>query len=726
VLLAFVVVAVAAASTSLEASVADEVIAAPKVSMLGEADPDEAAADDAARAKAAAAAKEKPDSLDEKVTADAMHASVQQSLVEEEKLYSLMSYNFRKGASGPYSYVDYYVRHMNRAMMVSTINGPMDRQDSTFKVVHALCEPGQGSCPAANEGSTGCISLESTNFPGFFLSATDSQPVKMLKADGSGGFNLRASFCIQAGLADGEAVSLEFLGKKGTFLRHSGYSLFACSAGDEGECVASSRKDDFNADATFFLKPGLFMGRCGGPDAPTTCTCFPGFLGDDCTLTCPGRDRVGTVVTVCSGQGDCTMADDGTAECKCQPGFLGRKCNLLCPRDENENLCSGHGQCAVNDKFEPVCNCDTGFMGDTCEFECPGRGEAPGTYCTGHGTCFVKDADPAAKQPKRAECTCSAGFKGFTCEEECPRDSEGTICGGHGTCVLKDEKAECMCMYGWRGDDCTKQCPRNEQGSVCGGNGFCKLDEESGEAKCTCKDGYGGNTCVIGCPGAKDGVPCSDNGDCEFDVEARTAKCTCKKTHMGENCQYRCPMDPHSDLACGGDDRGQCVADKDALPDETRCDCKEPYVGATCHVQCPMFQGEICGGNGECFIKTTGKTQIGICKCDVGFIGNECSEKCPATEDGTICSGHGNCELNTANRAVCTCDDGFVNQDCGERVCRTEGGMFSKETDQCTCATGEVCCEKETLRLAQMMKDTLAKEKTHQTKEAQKTLLQDL
>merc|ERR1711998_373620 len=156
--------------------------------------------------------------------------------------------------------------------------------------------------------------------------------------------------------------------------------------------------------------------------------------------------------------------------------------------------------------------------------------------------------------------TCSAGFKGFTCEEECPRDSEGTICGGHGTCVLKDEKAECMCMYGWRGDDCTKQCPRNEQGSVCGGNGFRKLDEESGEAKCTCKDGYGGNTCVIGCPGAKDGVPCSDNGDCEFDVEARTAKCTCKKTHMGENCQYRCPMDPHSDLACGGDDRGQCVA----------------------------------------------------------------------------------------------------------------------------------------------------------------------
>jgi len=686
----------------------------PEVKLGDAADPDkEAAAADEARKKAAAAKTEKKDSLDEVVPADKMHQGVKQTLVEEEKLYSLMSYNFRKGAKGQYSYVDYYVRHMNRATMISTVNGPMDRQDSTFKVLHALCEPGQGKCPPANKGSTGCVSLESTNFPGFFLSATDKQAVKLLKADGSEGFNLRASFCIQPGLADKEAISFEFLGKEGQFMRHSGYSLFGCKEDDKDECAASSRKDDFKADATFFLKAGLFMGRCGGPDATTKCTCFPGFLGDDCTLTCPGRERKGQVVKVCTGQGDCTVAEDGTAECKCQQGFLGRKCNLLCPRDKNENLCSGHGQCAVNDKFEPVCRCDKGFMGDICEFECPGRGK--GEYCNGHGSCFIKEADLAKKQPKRAECACAAGWKGFQCEQECPKDGAGTICGGHGTCILKDEKAECTCLYGWRGKDCTKPCPRNERGAVCNNKGKCAVDPKTKDAKCTCESGYGGGSCTITCPGVlKTGAPCAGNGDCEFDLEKKTARCECKKTHMGAACEWRCPMDAHSDLQCGGDNRGTCVKDEAALPDKTRCDCKEPYVGNTCHVECPTHRGKICAGQGECFMKTAGKIQTGICKCDVGFIGQRCQEKCPANKEGVTCSGHGTCSMSEANRAQCKCDDGWVRRNCEMRVCRTEGGVFNKETEQCTCPQGEVCCTQETRRLAKMMTVMLEKEKSHQ------------
>jgi hypothetical protein len=438
-----------------------------------------------AKKKAKRKAEEPKNTMNEIVSTGVVHESVKQTLVEEEKLYSFMSYNFRKGAKGAYHYVDHYVRHMNRAMMISTINGPMDRQDSTFKVVHAMCEPGKGKCPPANKGTTGCVSLESTNFPGFFLVSTNKQAVKLEKADGSENFNLRASVCIQAGLADKEGVSLEFLGKQGTFLRHSGYSLFACTEKDKGDCIASSRKDEFKADATFFLKAGLFMGRCNGPDKTTECTCFPGFLGDDCTLTCPGRERKGQVVKVCTGQGDCKMGKEGIAVCKCQSGFLGRKCNLLCPRDKSENLCSGHGECAVNDKFEPVCNCKKGFMGKLCQYECPGRGK--NSFCSGHGSCYVKEADLAKKQPKRAECTCNTGFKGFLCDQECPKDKEGTICGGHGTCLLKDEKAMCSCLYGWRGKDCTKACPRNERGAVCSGQGFCSVDDKTQEAKCRCK-----------------------------------------------------------------------------------------------------------------------------------------------------------------------------------------------------------------------------------------------
>merc|ERR1711865_872418 len=96
---------------------------------------------DAAKKEAADLAAQPKDSLEEVVPSAKVHEAVKQTLVEEEKLYSLMSFNFRKGAEGKYAYADYYVRHMNRNVMVSTVNGPMDRQDATYKVLHALCEP---------------------------------------------------------------------------------------------------------------------------------------------------------------------------------------------------------------------------------------------------------------------------------------------------------------------------------------------------------------------------------------------------------------------------------------------------------------------------------------------------------------------------------------------------------------------------------------------------------
>merc|ERR1711998_184541 len=177
---------------------------------------------------------------------------------------------------------------------------------------------------------------------------------------------------------------------------------------------------------------------------------------------------------------------------------------------------------------------------------------------------------------------------------------------------------------------------------------------------------------------------------------------------------WRCPMDAHSSLACGGDNRGRCVRDDKALPDKTRCDCKEPYVEKTCHVKCPTFRGKICGGQGECFVKSTGKTQLGVCKCDVGFVGETCSEKCPNDKHGVTCAGHGVCQLDASKRSVCQCDDSWVGNNCASRGCNTAGGIFNKETDQCTCPQGEKCCTEETMRLASMMSKMLAKEKTHQ------------
>ena len=64
---------------------------------------------DAAKKEAADLAAQPKDSLEEVVPSAKVHEAVKQTLVEEEKLYSLMSFNFRKGAEGKYAYADYYV-----------------------------------------------------------------------------------------------------------------------------------------------------------------------------------------------------------------------------------------------------------------------------------------------------------------------------------------------------------------------------------------------------------------------------------------------------------------------------------------------------------------------------------------------------------------------------------------------------------------------------------------
>ena len=590
-------------------------------------------------------------------------------------------------------------------------------QDSTFKVLHALCKPGEGSCPLQNAGSTGCISLESVNFPGYFLSATKGMDVKLLHSDGSSGFNAKASFCIQPGLADAAAVSLEIMGSKGKFIRHSGYGIFACTSTDKGDCVKSGRSAEFNEDATFFLKPGVFLGRCAGPKESTKCTCFQGFLGDDCKegtvavtqkrpnifrsnfcspciTACPGRERTGTTVTVCGGNGDCEEDKNQKAVCKCRSGFLGQKCQLSCPRDHDDNLCSGRGQCAVDSKYQPVCNCSPGIMGNVCQYTCPGK-TAAHPACSGHGSCFVKAA--SGKEKPRAECSCSKGFKGFGCELECPKDTNGAICSAHGSCVLKKEKAVCACALGWRGNMCDQACPKDERGEICGGKGTCVTDKESGASSCKCDSGYGGTACTVGCPGMnKSGMACSGNGSCKLSGDKAT--CSCKNTHLGKACHLACPIDTHSSLPCGGLDRGECVIDP-TMSTPTKCQCKEPFVGKFCQVKCPTFRNKICGGQGECFIKTVGKAQLGVCKCQGGFVGATCAEKCPADASGNLCSGHGSCSLSSSNRAQCTCEDSWVGKACSDKVCATGGGIFNQKTKQCTCAVGEVCCSQKTMQM---------------------------
>jgi GH43 family beta-xylosidase len=103
-----------------------------------------------------------------------------------------------------YAYPDRYVRHYDfRARLEANVT---NLADSQFRLVPGLA-------------GTGTVSLESTNFPGYYLRHRNSE-VWVEKNDGSGIFTGDASFYRRAGLADGTAVSLESLNLPGSYVRN--------------------------------------------------------------------------------------------------------------------------------------------------------------------------------------------------------------------------------------------------------------------------------------------------------------------------------------------------------------------------------------------------------------------------------------------------------------------------------------------------------------------------
>lgn len=99
------------------------------------------------------------------------------------------------------------------------------------------------------------------------------------------------------------------------------------------------------------------------------CQCDGGYTGPDCgtqqgsTVGCPkGWDDGENTLAPCSGvaKGTCSTA---TGTCTCTPGWAGDNCSIqTCPVDEDGNICSGNGQCTWLD----TCQCYTGFSGPAC------------------------------------------------------------------------------------------------------------------------------------------------------------------------------------------------------------------------------------------------------------------------------------------------------------------------------------------------------------------------
>ncbi|MGW0870573.1 family 43 glycosylhydrolase [Streptomyces sp. NPDC002740] len=123
-----------------------------------------------------------------------------------------------------YNYADRFIRHWEYRARIEAGVSPL--ADSQFRVVTGLA-------------GTGTVSLESANFPGYYLRHKNFE-VWLEKNDGTSAFASDATFYRRAGLADSAGVSYESYNNAGRYVRHYNYLLYVqtpSTATDRGDAT---------------------------------------------------------------------------------------------------------------------------------------------------------------------------------------------------------------------------------------------------------------------------------------------------------------------------------------------------------------------------------------------------------------------------------------------------------------------------------------------------------
>ena len=451
-------------------------------------------------------------------------------------------------------------------------------------------------------------------------------------------------------------------------------------------------------------------GKCEG----SVCICEPGWTGVNCTtqVECEPKN--------CSGHGTCLLG-----QCQCLEGWSGSMCNraVPCPNDCSGHGDCVNGKCVCDFDYSGV-DCGNGghlkveIFGPRCKNNCSNNGLCDGgkclcnlewtgesceqrlycaNNCSGHGLCH------------NGNCFCDPGYNGTSCHiySGCLPGNGAPDCNDHGIC----SHGQCFCNPEWEGDACEKSKEQAQpkscivrNGVECGGHGICQLGQ------CICEKGWYGAACesivskkmmlqqapakatsfielggkarqlkafsftrlksqlnakkasratASTCPNG-----CSNNGVCKNSV------CECNPGFSGSDCgqlsQAKKKELLNSCKATCKPERGTCVEGKSVKTGqmEVTCKCKPGSMwtnGAdpsSCDKeQCPKRCGMGADGvaNGVCV--------MGVCKCDNGFGGEDCTHMCPQR-----CSGHGKCEKsgNDDKSYHCFCEAPWTGAACDQ------------------------------------------------------------
>lgn len=128
-----------------------------------------------------------------------------------------------------YNFPTYFMRHSNFVLRVDPNVSPV--LDSEFRVVPGLA-------------SSASVSLESINFPGYFVRKNASNKIVLSQYDGTTAFNQDATFNIVSGWADSSKVSFQSYSAPTYYIRHYNYVL-------QLDVINASSSATTKSDATF-------------------------------------------------------------------------------------------------------------------------------------------------------------------------------------------------------------------------------------------------------------------------------------------------------------------------------------------------------------------------------------------------------------------------------------------------------------------------------------------